>query len=207
MSTPVIKLSSSVNPSEYGQPTVFTAVVSSESGSGNPAPTGHILFESHIIPGGPGFVSIGEVQLTTNQPVNGESQAMLTYSSFSVGNHAVIARYGGDSHYNGGSSNQITQTVNGTTTVITSSVNPSLVGQSVTYTVSVIPDSGSGTPTGTVLLIDNGVETRLTLDSSAQASTTTKYNSAGTHSITANYSGDSNFAASSGSLTQTVVKN
>jgi len=211
MLSSLITLSSSINPSNLGESVVFTTIVSANPpGSGNPAPTGSILFESHIIPGGPGFVSIGEIQLTHNQPVNGESEAMLTISNLSVGNHAMIARYGGDSNYIGNSSAIITQSVNGTTTLLTSSVNPSSVGEKVTYTVTVISDSGSGTPTGTVLIIDSGQnyfsETRLTLDTSAQASTSVTYTSVDNHSIVAEYSGDSNFAASSGSLTQTVVK-
>jgi hypothetical protein len=35
---------------------------------------------------------------------------------------------------------------------LTSSLNPSTYGQSVTFTVAVTPQSGSGTPTGTVTL-------------------------------------------------------
>ena len=41
-----------------------------------------------------------------------------------------------------------------TTTTLTSSVNPALVGQTITYTATVAPTSGSGVPTGTVTFYD-----------------------------------------------------
>lgn len=41
-----------------------------------------------------------------------------------------------------------------TTTTLTSSLNPSLVGQSVTFTATVTPNSGSVAPTGTVTFYD-----------------------------------------------------
>src|SRR5450759_618508 len=93
-----------------------------------------------------------------------------------------------------------------TTTTLGSSSNPSTVGSSVTYTaaVSPVPDGG------TVAFIDNSVTISgcgavAVNTSTGKASCTTTYSAAGSHSIAANYSGDSNFTASSGSLTQQVI--
>ena len=96
----------------------------------------------------------------------------------------------------------------GTSTNIISSVNPSVYGQSVTFTATVAanpPDSG--TPTGTVTFMDGSTTLGTgTLNSSAVATFSTMRLSAGAHSIIAVYSGDANDLGSTGTLTngQTV---
>jgi hypothetical protein len=93
-----------------------------------------------------------------------------------------------------------------TTTTVTSSANPSVHGQPVTFTATV---SGSGaTPTGTVTFRDGAraLGTR-TLNEVSQAALTIRGLSVGTHSITATYGGDDNFQASTSSpLDQTVKR-
>jgi hypothetical protein len=93
-----------------------------------------------------------------------------------------------------------------TSTTIVSSNSPSIVNQSVTLTATVTPSSGTGTPTGTVTFKDTSTSTTLGTQtlSSGQATLTTSSLAVGNHNITAQYSGDSNFQASSGSLAQTV---
>jgi hypothetical protein len=90
----------------------------------------------------------------------------------------------------------------GTSTSVTSSVNPSTSGQSVTFTASV---SGSGA-TGTVQFQADGnnIGNPVTLNGGLASSPSISSLTTGTHTITANYSGDATFASSSGSLTQTV---
>ena len=92
------------------------------------------------------------------------------------------------------------------TTTVSSSANPLEIGVSVTLTATVTPTSGTGTPTGTVTFTDTSTSTTLGTEtlSSGQATLTTSSLAVGTHNITAQYSGDSNFLPSSGSLTQTV---
>jgi alpha-tubulin suppressor-like RCC1 family protein len=89
-----------------------------------------------------------------------------------------------------------------TATTLTSSANPSNHGQSVTFTATInpVPDGG------TVQFQDNGVNInpQINIDSSGQAICTTSTLSIGTHTITAVYTGDTNFASSTGTLTQTV---
>jgi len=88
-----------------------------------------------------------------------------------------------------------------TTTVLTSSPNPSGFGASVTFTATVTGQSG-GTPTGTVTF-SNGSGSLTAPVSGGTASITTSELPVGTSSITAVYSGDSNFA---GSTSNTLVQ-
>jgi hypothetical protein len=93
-----------------------------------------------------------------------------------------------------------------TTTSVTSSVNPAVFGQSVTFTVTVSPVSGTGTPTGTVTLLDNGLSVGQAALSGGVATVTLNqlvpaFKLVGDHYITTNYGGDANFSGSTGSLT------
>src|SRR5262245_66032560 len=93
----------------------------------------------------------------------------------------------------------LTQTVNGstiisTTTSLTAAPNPSAFGQTVAFTATVSPSSGTGTPTGGVTFIDGStVLGSSTLASNGVATFLIANMSVGTHSITAQYSGDSAF--------------
>jgi hypothetical protein len=79
------------------------------------------------------------------------------------------------------------------------------VGQTVTFTATVSGAAGTGTPTGTItFLVGNVVVARVRLNAAGQASLTGHFTVAGTFTIRAVYSGDSNFAASSQSLTEQV---
>jgi hypothetical protein len=92
-------------------------------------------------------------------------------------------------------------------TVVSSSVNPSVFGRSVTFTATVSPASGSGTPTGTVTLQDNGATLGTSLLSGGSATFVTTSLGVGTHAITVFYSGDAFFTGSgSGVLSQTIKK-
>ncbi|MBD0369797.1 MAG: PQQ-dependent sugar dehydrogenase [Pyrinomonadaceae bacterium] len=87
-----------------------------------------------------------------------------------------------------------------TTTTVASSSNPSVFGQSVTFTATVT--SASGTPTGAVQFKDgaNNLGSPVALNASGVATFTTSSLTVGTHTITAEYGGDSNFNASTGTL-------
>jgi hypothetical protein len=90
-----------------------------------------------------------------------------------------------------------------TTTTVTSSQNPSTYGDAVTFTATVT--ATSGTPTGTVTFKDGATTLGTATLSSGQTTYATATLSSGTHSITAVYSGDASFAATTSTpLTQTV---
>ncbi len=85
-------------------------------------------------------------------------------------------------------------------TAVTSSVNPSEFGQGVTFTATVT--SGAGTPSGTVQFKDNGSNLgSAAVLAAGVAQLTTSALASGTHTITAEYSGDGNFISSTGALT------
>src|SRR5207302_607900 len=117
--------------------------------------------------------------------------------------------YAGDGNFIGSTSAALSQVVNkaGTSTAVVSSGNPSVFGQSVTFTATVsVTSPGAGTPTGTVTFKDGGTTLGTgNLNSGLQASFSTAGLSVATHSITAVYAGDGNFIASTSAATSQVV--
>ena len=92
------------------------------------------------------------------------------------------------------------------TLTLTSSVNPSLVGQAVTFTVQV--SSPDGTHPGPVVLTDQSANTplaTLTPDASGHAAFTTSALSAGQHLVYATYNGDTLHSTASAVVVQQVV--
>jgi len=188
-------VSSSINPSVYGQSVTFTATVTA-SAPGSGTPTGTVTFYD------------GSTQLGTGT-LNSSSSATLAIATLGAGTHTITATYGGDTNFLTSTSATFTQTVNqdATQTALTSSHNPSVYGQSVTFTATVTASSpGSGTPTGSVEFYDGTTDLGPgSLNSSGKATFITSSLSVGTHSITASYGGDSNFLTStSTALSQKV---
>jgi hypothetical protein len=190
-------VASSANPSAFGQSVTFTATVSAV-GPGAGTPTGSVIFQD------------GGTPVATNNLSSG--QATFTSSSLSVGSHSITAIYGGDNSFTGSdnTASPLTQTVNAasTTTAVSSSVNPSVFGQSVTFTATVtVTAPGAGTPTGTVTFKDGAATLGTGTLSAGSATFSTSALSVAGHSITAVYAGDGNFNTSTSSaLTQTVNK-
>jgi Bacterial Ig-like domain (group 3)/Beta-propeller repeat/Protein of unknown function (DUF1573) len=184
-------VTSSQNPSTFGQAVTLTAtVVSGDTGLALPSPTGAVTFLQGVATLGTGTLSGGVATLTTG--------------SLAVGTLSITARYGGDANYLGSNSPKLSPVVNqaNTTTVLSSSSNPSVAGQAVTFTaiVSANGPSVSGTVTfklGTTTLattpITNGV-----------AAYTTSLLPVGSDLIAATYNGATDFTKSSGSITQTI---
>ena len=83
-----------------------------------------------------------------------------------------------------------------TSTTIMSSPNPSVHGQTVTYTAVVRSDAGI--PTGTVAILDNSnsIGSTVLVNGSASLTYSSPYSSAGSHSITAQYQGSLKFGVS-----------
>lgn len=94
-----------------------------------------------------------------------------------------------------------------TTTRLTSSANPSSVGQSVAFTATVTADTGTATPTGLVVFMDGAaVLGAVPVDGAGRAVFTTTGLTAGTHRIRAVYAGGNGFVGSSSArLTQRVL--
>lgn len=188
-------VSSSVNPTVFGQPTDLTAAVTSACG---------------------GSVS-GSVQFTVDGSAFGPSRlidnsghATLTAADLPVGNHLVTALFTSLGSDLLGSTGTLAsgQTVNpaDTSTSVVSSANPSEYGAGVTFTATATATSpGDGTPSGGAQFTDNGASLgSLPLDGGGRAAVSTSGLSVGTHTIGAAYGGSSNYHPSSGSLAQLV---
>jgi hypothetical protein len=143
--------------------------------------------------------------------VGAGGKATLSTTFSATGSHTITAVYSGDSNFVGSSSPAITEQViaavspKATTTSLVTSANPVRVRQSVTFTATVRGPTGTGTPTGTItFMVGNVVVARVRLNANGQASLTGFFRLAGTFNIRAIYSGESNFAASSQSLSEQV---
>lgn len=130
-------------------------------------------------------------------------------SCLPVGTNTITGTYSGDGlSYNGSpASAPMTITVirGAPTALLLTSVTTA--GSGVPFTVSVLMEvSGSVPPTGTVQLLDGGTAlgSPLTL-SNGLASTQVTLNSGGTHNLTAQYPGDSNFNAATSQVAQVNV--
>src|SRR5207302_5220124 len=111
---------------------------------------------------------------------DGVTTASFSIASLVVGSHTITASYGGDDSFAGSSGTLAGgQTVDqaGTSTVLVSSANPALFGQTLTFTATVsIGDPGAGTPTGTVqFTIDGSDAGRPVLVSTAAGVTTASF--------------------------------
>ena len=89
-----------------------------------------------------------------------------------------------------------------TTSSLASNLNPSVAGQSVTFTATV--SSAGGVPTGSVQFTDDGTSLGSAAVISGAATLTTSALAVGAHPITATYSGDGTYGSSVASLTQQV---
>ncbi len=167
-----ILLSSSPNPSGQNQSVTFTATVSSAGG----APSGSVSFQD-------GATMLAMVNLTGGV-------ATFSTSALTLGTHSITAVYSGDVNFNAGTSPAVIQKVLiATTTALAPSPNPSIFNQSVTLTATIT--AASGTPNaGTVNFMDGSTLLSSAPVSAGVATTTTATLAAGSHPLSAVYSGD-----------------
>ena len=182
-------VSSNANPTTFGQPVTFTASVVPASGG---SATGTIAFLD-------GTNSLGSATLSNNS-------AQFTISTLGAGSHSITAKYSGDVNFTASTSSAVTETINlaATTTTVISSLNPASYGQAVTLSASIQPPSGVSA-TGTVTFFDGSTPLGTATVSSNAAQLAVSSLLAGTHSITAVYSGNSNLAGSTSSAVSEVV--
>jgi hypothetical protein len=183
-------LISSANPASAGQSIAFTATVTGANGT----PTGSVQFRD-------GSTALGAATLSSGL-------ASLAVASLGVGTHPITASYLGSSYYAPSVSATLSQVVNkvATTTTLTSSANPAQAGVAVTLTASVA--AVSGTPTGSVQLLDGGSTFATVTLSGGRGVLVINSLSAGTHSLTASYNGAASYASSASAvLIETISAN
>ena len=187
-------LAASANPAVASQSVTFTATVAAVRGV-TAVPTGSVTFLD-------GSTSLGTATLSGGV-------ATLSTSTLAVGTHSITAQYSGDSNFHSSTSAALSEviTLAADSTTLASSLNPAGVGQSVTFTATIASTSGAATatPTGTVTFSDGSTTLGSTPVASGVATFSTSSLALGNHSITAQYSGNANFAGTSSGLTQVVV--
>jgi hypothetical protein len=195
-------LASTLHPSIYGQAITFTATVRS---AGRTPPNGETVTFYWI-----------EAENETNglyvlgtAPMTGGIASLKT-SSLQSGIFTISAAYLGDANFSGSTSSSLQQAVDtssqsATTTALTSSLNPSVYGQKVTWTATV-KTSGSTTPTGKVNF--NWGDFYLgtaALNSSGVATLTRSLLSADAYPMFAVYTGDANNGRSASPILNQVI--
>jgi YVTN family beta-propeller protein len=183
-STAGISLLLGSNPSTYGVPLFFQAVVTPQF-SGTPG--GQVTFKD------------GNTVIGTHALING--QAIITVATLVIGAHSITAIYSGDGNFTGSTSSALSQTVNagsGTATTVTLSFFPTvqpntrLFGRAVAYIATVSPS----TATGSIYFIDgNTLVGSGALSNSGSAVFIANQFTVGRHSITAAYGGDGTYSS------------
>ncbi len=182
-------LNSSSPSTVSGSPVTFTAVVSSDHGT----PTGTVTFADRTTVIGTGTLSGGT--------------AIFVTSNLSVGSHLITATYGGDDTTFAVSTSTavvLTVTKTPTLTTLSSSPNPSMFGQAITFSATVT--ATLGTPTGAIQFMDGST----VIGTAALSGTTATLKiegglSVGTHQFTASYSGDATSEPSTSSPDAQIV--
>ena len=184
-------LTSTPNPSVYGQSILFSATITSSIGS--PPDGDTVTFKQSATVLGTGILGGGTATLST--------------STLGPGNKAIAVVYAGDASFSSSVSKAVTQVISkaGSTTTVTSSLNPSIFGQSVTLTATVAPQF-NGTPTGTMTFRDGAVRLGVVTLNGGVATYTSATLAVGTHRIVAVYSGSTLFTASTSPLLNQVVR-
>src|SRR5208283_430878 len=176
-------LTSSLNPSTYEQNVMFKVTVTNSSHT----PSGSVNFYD-------GATLLGNVALT------GDS-AEISNAILTAGSHTIKAVYSGDSNFKSDSSSVMqVVTKKATFGLLTTSVNPSSFGQTVVLKDSVI---GSFPDSGTVQFKDgaSNLGNPIAINANGVATFSTSSLAIGTHSLSAVYSGTSNF---NGNISDTV---
>ena len=192
-------LTSSPNPSKFGQTVTLTATVTDLPGFDKGTPTGTVSFFD-------GTTKIG----TSN--VNTSGVATLTITTLLVATHSITATYSGDTNFVTSTSpavQQVVQSAQGaTSTALTLSAGTVAVGGSVTLTAKV--SAGTTTPPdGETVTFEDVTKTPPTaLGTGKLSKGTATFTStaipAGTYSMIASYPGDANFQPSTSTPAQAL---
>lgn len=183
-----------------GQDVTFTASVRSVGAT--TVPSGSVQFT---------ITNPGAIDTVVTLPLDANGDAAYTALAMTEGDHVVTADYLPTTSFEA-STGTLTQSVQlqATTTVVTSSAPTSYVGQDVTFTASVRSVGAATVPTGSVVFTITNADAEATtatvpLDANGDAAFTAPAMSAGSHTMTAVYQPNLPFAASNGSLVQTVL--
>jgi hypothetical protein len=193
--------------------TSFSITVNSGSSATINFATTATLAESGLPGGATGTVTFASGGTTLCTATLGATSC-TTSAGLPVGDYSATAgAYGGDGNYLASTSNTVDLTVdaNPTTTAVTSGTNPSAYGNSVTFTAAVSATDGGGTvafSADATVISGCGAEALTNVSGTFQATCSNGALAAGSHTISALYSGDAGYSTSSGTVAggQTVTQ-
>jgi uncharacterized protein (TIGR03437 family) len=150
----------------------------------------------------------GTVQFLNGAAVAGTAGLTGSTATLAASPGAYTAAYGGDSNFASSSSGFASIYPPATSSLtLSSSVNPSKLGESVTFTAAVATGGGAPgapAPIGAVQFLDGGKLLGSGSVSGGQASLTTSALTGGPHLIIAQYAGDSNWPSAQSTYAQNV---
>ena len=186
-----VALLANTNPGLLGQPVTLKATVSSASAS----LTGTVTFNE------------GSSAWCAGVPVSANGTAACQIPSLSLGSHTFTANYSGDDEDAASTSPSYIEIIKQQPALaLAASTSPAVVTSNVTLTLTAADQTG--TPTGTAVLYDGTVIlATVTLNSTGTATWSTQNLSVGTHSLSAQYSGDSaNASATSNIVSEQIIQ-
>ena len=169
-----LRLTSTVNPSAVNQSTTFTLTITT---TGTITPGGTVSFFN-------GTTLIGTVTVSGTGTTG---TASIPDSFATAGSYPITATYTSTTNTAGGTAS-LTQLVGNTTSVtLTSSINPSLVGQSTNLTATISSLGTFGASTGTIQFFDGATSLGTVTVSNSAATLPVSFSTAGTHELKAVY--------------------
>jgi hypothetical protein len=183
-----VALSAAPNPAIASQTVRFAAAIS----SAGPVPTGTVAFHD-------GSTTLGSVSLNSGV-------ALLDTALLSAGAHSVTASYSGDVNSAPGTSSPVMVTITAFLTNTGLSSIPATPQNGASFVLSATVSSSNGTPTGSVVFLDGASSLGArALDSNGVAVFSSTFTNPGTHTFTAGYQANGEFAASTSSILSLVA--
>jgi sugar lactone lactonase YvrE len=171
--TTTATLTSSVNPVAVNANTTLTATIKSTTGT----PTGIVTFKSNGAAIGTGTLSGGVATLVTSFRLPGV--------------YTLVAVYAGDANNQGATTNTVLETVlNVANLSLISSVNPVFLDNPTILTATLTTAAAGTTPSGTISFFDGSTPIGSGTIVNGTVSVTASFVYAGSHNLTAVYSGD-----------------
>jgi MYXO-CTERM domain-containing protein len=182
-----IAVTSSANPSTFGQEVLIKATLTGEGGT----PTGTVTFKD-------GATTLGTGTLSD------AGEAIMKNAALSVGVHSLVVEYGGDVSYASGTGS-VSQTVDkaATTTSLEASTTAATFGDSVTFTATVT--SAAAGIEGQVEFFDGSVSLGQVALKDGKATLASTTLTVGGHALSARYSGNASFAPSTSKAVSATI--
>ena len=169
------------------------SVVLDALGNNTTIPTGSVLFQVD-----------GVAQATTQALYNGEAIASISLNT--LGAHTIIATYAGDANFNGAKASIMVTPIQLTPQIVASAfTSGATLKTPVQMQASVV--TGTVVPTGTITFVIDGAagSPAVSLNSRSVTFNYPGFQTAGTHTLVASYSGDPLVAAASSRSTNVVI--